>query len=75
MLDKGDVITLDNNKEYVVVNIGTYKSKIYVYLISHDEMLDTKFCLLENDTLRLVQDEVTFKALLDIFNSKEGEQI
>lgn len=36
-INKGEAITLDNNKEYYVVDIIYDNGKKYVYLISDDE--------------------------------------
>lgn len=64
ILEIGDLLTLDNGEAYVVVKQILVDGKFYVYLISEDGFTDMKICLLENDSLPVVTDEVLFEQLL-----------
>ena len=64
MLEKGDLLTLSNNKEYIVMDQVKFENKNYVYLISKDGISGIAICLYENDSLKPVKDEDLLKKLL-----------
>lgn len=70
MLDRGDVITLNNNKEYIVINQITFNGKNYVYLVSKDGISSVAVCLLEDDTLTTINDGDLVKLLLERFKQE-----
>ena len=39
-----DVITLSDNKEYVIVSMTRYKNSDYLYLVDINNMENNKFC-------------------------------
>ena len=72
MLDKGDLITLNNNKEYIVINQTTFNGKNYVYLVSKGGVSSVAVCLLENDILTTISDGDLVKFLLEKFRQEQG---
>lgn len=70
MLEKGDLVTLNNEKQYVVVDQLKYKGKNYLFLSSKDGISDISIFLFENDDLKVIKDVELYKALLSIFNEK-----
>ena len=71
MLEAGDLITLSNNKEYIVINKTSLKGKNYVYLITKDGISEIAICLFENDTLTKVTDTELLKTLINIFKEQQ----
>lgn len=71
MLEQGDLITLSNNKEYIVINKTSLKGKNYVYLITKDGISEIAICLFENDTLTKVTDIELLKILINIFKEQQ----
>jgi len=68
MLDKGDLITLSNDKEYVVINQIHMDGKIYLYLIAKDGISSILICELKEDNLIIVKDAELFQKLVVKFN-------
>lgn len=68
MLEIGDLLTLNDNKEYLVMKQFYFKGKNYVYLISKDGISDILICSYEDDDLNVVTDEQLFENLLNLFN-------
>ena len=71
-LEKGEIITLDNNEEYICANIINYEGTDYVYLISNFKPVKVKFArvkYLENNNLSvvLINDQKQKQALLGLF--------
>ena len=44
MLEQGEILTLNDNKQYSVVFSTMINSKNYVYLIDQDDYMNTMFC-------------------------------
>lgn len=72
MLEQGDLITLNNGQEYIVVNQITSEGKNYIYLITKDGLSDVKICLFEGDTLTIVKDAELIEKLIEKFKEKQG---
>ena len=68
MLEQGEILTLSNNKEYVVVSSIIYQGANYVYLLDSDSYKDYKFCKYEDESLKVVKDEELLKELIVKFN-------
>lgn len=73
MLGKGDLLTLSNGKEYIVINQIQIDGKNYVYLVTKDGVSGVAVCLLENDTLTTINDGEFLQLLLTKF--KESQNI
>lgn len=68
MLEIGDLLTLSDNQEYIVMKMIYLRGKNYVYLVTKDGISDVLICSYEEDTLNVVTDEELFEELLDLFN-------
>ncbi len=64
MLKYGDVITLDNDKRYVVASTCTYKEKEYAYIVNVDDEYDVFLGEVSNDDFILVDDTNSFKEIM-----------
>lgn len=67
-----DIVTLDNNNQYVVVGKVNYKSKNYYYLVNKNYE-NLMFCYEDNDDLVELNDKKLASKILPLFleNSKE----
>lgn len=56
MTQKGDLVTLNNNKEYVCFEAITYNNKRYLYLISNFKPIEIFFAneIIENGQAKLI---------------------
>lgn len=66
MLEKGYLIELSNNVQYIVMDQIQFKGKIYIYLIKKDQS-GIAICELIDDKVILVNEEQLFFELLEIF--------
>lgn len=69
MLEIGDLLTLSDNQEYLVMKQIYFKGKNYVYLVTKDGISDVLICSYEEDNLNIVRDEELFEKLLNLFNN------
>ena len=73
-LEKQMLITLTDNKEYIVLTALESEGINYVYLVENDNLSNMKFCVeeLENNQIKLteVEDKNLRLILLDKFTSK-----
>jgi len=67
MIDIRDILTLDDNNEYVVVSKITYEDKIYYYLVDKNKNENIKFCYEKEDNLVELNDKVLVTKLLPLF--------
>ena len=74
MIEIRDVITLDDNNEYVVASIANYENKKYYYLIDINNHQNILFCYEENETLVESIDKDINTKLLPLFY-KNGKDI
>lgn len=72
MLEKEEILTLDNNKEYVVVSTLDYDNSHYVYLINIKDKKDFMFCKFENNELIKITDNNLVERLMHLFVEKMG---
>lgn len=70
MLDIGDLVTLSNNNEYIVVKKILLDEKDYVFLITKDGISDVMICKIQNDSLEIVKDENVINILLEKFRNE-----
>lgn len=70
-LEKGMLITLTDEKEYIVISIALLDNVKYVYLAENNKMENMKFCIeeIEKDKIKLteVEDLVLRQKLLKEF--------
>ena len=49
MINKGEILTLNDNKKYTVVFVTELNTKNYIYLIDQDDYTNTMFCEYDNN--------------------------
>ena len=59
-----DILTLDDDNEYVVVSVVKYDNKEYIYLVDIHNNANMKFCEIESDGCISIIDN-TEKELID----------
>lgn len=74
-MDLYDIITLDNNKEYVICNAINYNGKEYLLLIRVDEqenLLNEKIIVekINNNELKKIQNKNLEQIISEIFAKK-----
>ena len=54
-LERGEIIVLDNNKEYICVETKEFEDNSYVYFVSNFKPVEVKFAkeLLDDNSLKL----------------------
>ena len=62
----GDILTLDNNIEYVVVSKANFNNKEYYYLVNKT-LNDVKFCYQDGEELVELNDKELITKLLPLF--------
>lgn len=73
MLEVGDLLTLSNKKEYIVIKQIQLNGKNYVYLVTKDGISDIAICEYETDKLTIVKDEKLIHTLVEKFKELKGE--
>ena len=75
--DVNDIVTLDNDKEYFLIDKNELDGSTYFYAVeytgSDEEMLDNDYCFFEledNEYLVLVEDQKVITKLLELFLHK-----
>ena len=66
MLEFGDIITLENEKKYLVAGTCSYDDKNYVYLVNTEEQTNVVLGIVENNDLQEVTDEEEFKQVMPL---------
>lgn len=73
-IEKGDMVTLSDDVEYMVISKIDYQGNTYVYLTTMDEPPKLRFCREEkiNESLELndVTDPELLKTLIQLFNDE-----
>lgn len=64
MLEFGDIITLENNKNYLVSGTCTYNNKYYVYLVNIENQLNCVLGSVREDDFQEITDEEEFKQVM-----------
>ena len=71
-MDKKDyIITLDDNKEYALVDTITYEGVNYVYLIELNNHENCFFAEVRGDTIIDIEDKELLKEVISVFTEKE----
>lgn len=68
-----DILTLDDNNEYVVVSKVKHNNKDYYYLIDKNNNKNIKFCYGDNDELVEIENKELITLLLPLFVNAAGE--
>ncbi|MBR2603555.1 MAG: hypothetical protein IKE10_00815 [Bacilli bacterium] len=61
-LDKYDIITYDNNKEYIVINSVIIEDSNFVYLVNKDDPKEHLFAMVEKDNNKIKVNEIDLEA-------------
>ena len=76
MIEQGDVLTLEDDKEYVVVATTVLSDIIYAYLVDQNDYSNFMFCSYDQtDGLYEVDDSETLSELIKIFSKQLNRQI
>ena len=68
MLEQGEILTLNDNKKYVVVSSQVLNDENYVYLIDQDDYTNLMFCKYDNNNgLEEVIDQDLIEKLMLLF--------
>ena len=67
MLMQGEVLTLDNNKEYTVVFSTIYNNNNYIYAVNNNEIEDVTFFRCDSDSVYEVEDSDLLINLMNLF--------
>ena len=67
MIDVKDVLTLEDDKKYVVVSKIDYENKVYFYLVGVEEITDVKFGYIDNDEFVEINNKELVTKLLPHF--------
>lgn len=71
MIEQGEILTLEDNKEYVVVATTVLDDINYVYLMDQKDYSNFMFCAYDQtDGLYEVEDGELLQQLLEIFNEQ-----
>lgn len=75
IIDIKDVLTLDDNNEYVVISKINYDNKNYYYLLDKNDSGNIKFCYQDNDELVELNDKELVTKLLPLFVKETQNEI
>ena len=67
MLEMTNLVTLSDDKEYVVTSKAEYEGKIYYYFVDINDNKNIKFLLEDGDELEEVDDDELVRKLLPLF--------
>ena len=71
-IEKKDILTLEDNKEYVVVSKVLYENTNYFYIVDIDNIENFKFVKIENDDLLEIKDKDLATKLIPLFINDTG---
>lgn len=78
-INEGEIIQLDNNKEYICFSTISDQNDYYVYLISNFKPLEVKFAKEISDgdsvSLEIINDQNQKKKLLKLFTDKQNNKM
>ena len=72
IIEKKDILTLDDNREYVVVSKAKYENINYFYIVDIDNVENFKFVKIENDDLLEIRDKDLATKLIPLFINDTG---
>lgn len=68
-INDGQIITLDDKKDYVVLKQVVYNNTNYIYLITASKPVEVMFVKQDADELTLVVDDNELKEVINLLNS------
>lgn len=66
-IDIKDILTLDDNNEYIVISKVNYEKKTYYYLLDQKKTNNLKFCYEDNGDLVEIDDKELITKLIPLF--------
>lgn len=75
MLEFGDIVTLENDEEYLVASSCEYQSEIYIYLVNMKNSADCILAIVKNDELEQVIDVDVFNKVIPLILDNANEEI
>ena len=75
MLEFGDIITLENDKKYLVASTCNYNSKNYVYLVNIENNIDCILASLQEDNIEQVTDNELFIKIMPLIIDNADSEI
>lgn len=75
MIEQGEMLVLDNDKEYAVVSSIMIQDTNYVYLVETEQYKEYKICKYENDSLEEIVDQDLLRLLISKFNKDLKENL
>ena len=66
-IKKNDVLTLEDNNEYVVVSKVTYDDANYLYIVDLNDVKNIKFVKENNDEVLEISDKDLISELIPLF--------
>ena len=69
MIQRGSIVKLNNEKEYVVISMLTHENNDYLYLTNMEDKKDYMFCKKNGNNLDKVTDGNLIEKLLLLFAS------
>lgn len=71
MLEKGDLLTLSNEKEYILINQINMEGNDYLYLVSKDGISEVAICKIEQGCITAIKDIELMQKLIEQFKELE----
>lgn len=75
MLEFGDIITLENNKEYVVASTCNYKNDFFAYIVNINNSQDCVLGKIINEDFQIIQDINIFVEVMPLIFDNIDESI
>ena len=72
MIKRGEIIGLNNGKEYICLDSFEKNQKQYLYLLSNFKPVEVRFAIMTegSDEIEVVYDETQIKDLLETFKAR-----
>ena len=75
MLEYGDIVTLEDDKQYVVASTCQYQDVFYVYVVNIEDAVDCILAELRNDELIRVEDTTLFSEVMPLILDNVDESL
>lgn len=74
MIEIGNILTLENNIEYAVVDLYDEESKTYIYLVDLNDHKNVMFAKVEEDEIVEITDPNELEKVIKAVNEHLSEQ-
>jgi len=69
-LENGEIITLDNNKDYIVLKQLIIENTNYIYLVTAQKPVEVLIARLDGDNLNPITNEEELEKVINLFVEK-----